>query len=169
MCVSLVLYLHYYQCSMTCKLVLYCMHVCLHYCQCSVLCVWVLYCVCTTASIVCCVCKSCVLFALLPVQSVVHVSPVLRLHYCQRSKSYVVLALLPAQCAVSVSPVLCLHYCQHSVLCMQVLCCVCSMYCQGSFPCRGYDNSSYYFYFAIFYYFYPFPLVGSRWVRGPQS
>ena len=42
---------------------------------------------CTTASIVCCVCKS-----------------------------YVVFALLPAQCAVCVSPVLCLHYCQRSVL-----------------------------------------------------
>ena len=37
-CVSPVLYLHYCQCSMTCKLVLYCMHVCLHYCQRSVLC-----------------------------------------------------------------------------------------------------------------------------------
>ena len=39
MCVSPVLYLHYCQCSMKCKLVLSCMHVCLHYCQCSVLCV----------------------------------------------------------------------------------------------------------------------------------
>ena len=46
---------------------------------------------CATASAVCCVCKSCVVFALLPAQC--------------------------AQCAVCVSPVLCLHYCQRSVLC----------------------------------------------------
>ena len=33
-------------------------------------------------------------------------------------KSYVVFALLPAQCAVCVSAVLCSHYCQRSVLCV---------------------------------------------------
>ena len=67
----------------------------LHYCQHSVLYVQVLCCVCTTASTVCCVCKSCVVFVLLPAQ-------------CAVCKSCVVFALLPAQCAVSVSPVLCL-------------------------------------------------------------
>ena len=41
---------------------------------------------------------------------------------CCACKSYVVFALLPAQCAVCVSPVLCLHYCQYSVLCVYVLC-----------------------------------------------
>ena len=46
---------------MTCKLVLYCMHVC----------------VCTTASTVCCMCKSCVVFALLPAQCALCVSPML--------------------------------------------------------------------------------------------
>ena len=46
-------------------------------------------CVCTTASAVCCVCKFCIVFALLPAQC----------------KSYVAFALLPAQCAVHVNPV----------------------------------------------------------------
>ena len=60
-----------------------------------------------------CVCKSCVVFALLPVQCAVCVSLVLCMHYCQRSvlcvcKSCVAFALLPVQCAVRVSPVLCL-------------------------------------------------------------
>ena len=128
MCVKPVLYLHYCQCSMTCKLVLYCMHLYLHYCQRSVLCMRVLYCVYITASIVYCVCKSCVVFALLPTQCAVRVSPVLCLHYRQRSvlccvspvlcKSCVVYALLPMQCAVRVSSVLCLHYFQRSVLCV---------------------------------------------------
>ena len=87
MCVSPVLYLHYCQCSMTCKLVLHCMYVCyhycqrnmltmlcvssvlcLHYCQRRVLCLQVLCCVCTNASAVCCACKSYVVFTLLPVQ-----------------------------------------------------------------------------------------------------
>ena len=77
--------LHYCQRSMTYKLFLYCMHVCLHYCQRSVLCIRVLYCACTTASVVCCACKPCVVFALLPAQCVVRVSPVLCLHYCERS------------------------------------------------------------------------------------
>ena len=36
------------------------------------------------------------------------VSPMLCLHYCQRSVMCVVFALLPMQCAVCVSPVLCL-------------------------------------------------------------
>ena len=36
---------------------------CLQYCQRSVLCVYVLCCVRTTASAVCCVCKSCIVFA----------------------------------------------------------------------------------------------------------
>ena len=66
-------------------LVLYFTHVCLHYCQCSVLSMRVWYCVCTTASSVCCVCKSCIVFGLLPVQCDVCVSPVLCLHYCQFS------------------------------------------------------------------------------------
>ena len=70
-------------------------------------------CVCTTASAVCCVCKSCVVFALLPAQCAVCVSPVLCLHYCQHSvlcvcKFCVMFALLTAQCAMCVSPVLCL-------------------------------------------------------------
>ena len=56
-----------------------------------------------------CVCKSCVVFALLLAQYAV----------CVR-KSYVVFALLPAQCGVCVSPVLCLHYFQRSVLCVCV-------------------------------------------------
>ena len=63
MCVSPVSYLYYCQHSMVCKLVLCYMHVCLHYCQGSVLCMRVLYCVCTTASTVCYMCKSCVVFA----------------------------------------------------------------------------------------------------------
>ena len=80
----------------------------------------------------CCACKCCVVFALLPAQCAVHVSHVLCLHYFQCSvlcvcRSYDVFALLPAQCAVCVSYVLCLHYCQHSVLCVQVLCCVCTI------------------------------------------
>ena len=122
MCVSLVLYLHYCQCSMTCKLVLYCMHMCLHYCQRSVLCMRVLDCVCTIASIVCCVCKFCVVFALLPAQGAVCVSPVLccttASAVCCVCKSCVVFPLLAVQCAVCVSPVLCFHYCQCSVLCV---------------------------------------------------
>ena len=63
------------------------------------------------------VCKYYAVFALLPAQYAVCVSPVLCLHYCQRvCKSCVVFVLLAAQCAVCVSPVLCLYYCQHSVL-----------------------------------------------------
>ena len=86
---------------------------CLHYCQCSVPCVLLLYCisatasavcsmhyslvlcVCITVSAVCCAYESCIVFALLPVQCTVRVSPVL-------------FALLPAQCDVHVSSVLCL-------------------------------------------------------------
>ena len=105
MCVRPVLYLHYCQCSGTCKLVLYCMHVYLHYCQCSVLCMRVLYCVYTTASIVCCVYILC---CVCTTASAV----------CSVCKSCVVFALLPMQCAVHVSSVLCWHYCQHSVLCV---------------------------------------------------
>ena len=111
---------------------------------------FLLFCVCTTASAVCCVCKSYVVFALLPAQGAVCISPVLCLHYCQRRvlclqvlccvsttvsavccvcKCCVVFALLPAQCAVCVSPMLCLHYCQRSVLCCvrtttSAVCCV---------------------------------------------
>ena len=56
------------------------------------------------------------------------------LHYCQRSVLCVVFALLPAQCAVCVSPMLCLHYCQCSMLCVVfallpvqcAVCCVCT-------------------------------------------
>ena len=115
MCVKPVLYLHYCQCSMTCKLVLYCVHVYLHYCQRSVLCMRVLYCVYTTASIVCCMCKSCVVFALLPAQCAVCVSPVLCL-----------LNVLPTQSAVwGLQQVLLLlfyfaflQYCLRSVLCV---------------------------------------------------
>ena len=87
--VSPVLYLHYCQCSSMSVLVLYFTHVCLHYCQRNVLSIWVQYCVCTTASAVCCVCKPCIVFA-----------------------------LMPAQCAVCVSPILCLHHCQHRILCV---------------------------------------------------
>ena len=102
----------------------------LHYYQRSVLCfVFALY----TASAVCCVRKSNVVFALLPAQCAVCVSPVLCLHYCPCSVLCGVFALLPAQCAlcaspiyvvftarcaVYVSPVLFLHYCQLSVLCV---------------------------------------------------
>ena len=83
MCASPVLYLHYCQRLVMSVLVLYCTHVCLHYCQSSVLSMRVWYCVCTTASAVCYVCKSCIVFALLLVQVSVHVSPVLC--YCQDS------------------------------------------------------------------------------------
>ena len=68
MCVSPVSYLHYGQRSMMRRLVRYCMHVC-----------------CTTASTVCCACEFCIVFALLPAQCAVYVSPVLRSHYCQCS------------------------------------------------------------------------------------
>ena len=116
MCVRPVLYLHYCQCSMTCKLVLYCMHVYLHYCQRSVLCMRVLYCVYTTANIVCYVCKSCVVFALLPAQYVVCVSPVLCL-----------LNVLPAQFAVrGLRQVLLLLF-YFAIFCTtaSAVCCVC--------------------------------------------
>ena len=81
---------------------------------------------CTTASTVCCTCKSCDVFTLLPVQCAVCVLVL----YCVCTtanavscvcivcKSCDVFTLLPVQCAVCVSPVLCLHYCQRSVLCM---------------------------------------------------
>ena len=85
MCFSPVLYLHYCQPLVMSVLVLYYTNVHLHYCQHSVLSMRVRYCVCTTASAVCCVCKSCIVFALLPAQCAVYVSPVLCLHYCQRS------------------------------------------------------------------------------------
>ena len=78
---------------------------------------------CTTASAVCCVCKSCVVFALPPAQCAVCCNCTTANTVCCVCKSYVVFALLPAQCAVCVSPMLCLHYCRHSVLC--VVCCVC--------------------------------------------
>ena len=70
---------------------------------------FLLFCVCTTAIAVCCVCKSCVVFTLLPAQCATYVC-----------KSYVVFALLPVQLqgTVFVSPVLCLHYCQSRVLCV---------------------------------------------------
>ena len=107
----------------------------------------ILSCVCTTASVVCCACKSYVVFALLPAQCAVCVSAVLCLlnvlpvQFAMRgyNKSsyyyfillfllfyYFVFALLPVQCAVCVSPVLCLHYCQRRVLCLYNLCCVCT-------------------------------------------
>ena len=157
---------------------------CLHYCQRSVLCMRVLYCVYTTASIVCCVCKSCVVFALLPGQCAVCESPVLCLlnvlptqfavqglwkvllllfyfaifcttvsAVCCVCKSCVVFVLLPAQCAVCESPMLCLL----NVLPVQ-------------FAVWGlWQVLLLLFNFAIFYYFYPFPLVESGWVWGPQS
>ena len=81
---------------------------------------------CTTASAVCCACKSYVVFALLPVQCAVYVSPVLCLLnvllrslpcgvYDKSSYYYFMLfllfyyfmfALLPVQCAACVSPML---------------------------------------------------------------
>ena len=76
-CVCPVLYLHYCQRLVMSVLVLYCTHVCLHYCQCSVLSMQVQYCVCTTASAVCYVSKTCIVFALLPAQCAVCIS-----HYC---------------------------------------------------------------------------------------
>ena len=101
---------------------------CLHYCQCSVL---------------------CVVFALLPVQCAVCVSPVLCLlnilqaQFAMRGLRQVLLllfyllffALLPAHCAVRVSPVLCLHYCQRSVLCVYVSPVLCLQYCQHIVLC----------------------------------
>ena len=94
--VSPVLYLHFCQPSVPCMLspVLY-----LHYCLRSVLCIRVLYCVRTTVSAVCCVRKSSVVLALLQAQYTMYLC-----------KSCIVFALLPVQCAVYVSPVLCLHY-----------------------------------------------------------
>ena len=103
-----------------------CCVLCLHYCQLSVLCVspalWLLNVLsvqfamwglwqlqvflllfyftifyCTTASAVCCVCKSCVVFALLPAQCAV---------FC-------VCTTASAVCCM-----LCSHYCQLSVLCV---------------------------------------------------
>ena len=68
--------------------------------------------VCTTASAECCVCKSYVVFALLPAQCAVCVSPMsvctTASAECCVCKSCVVFALLPAQCAVCIIPVLCL-------------------------------------------------------------
>ena len=61
----------------------------------------------------CTVCKSSVVFALLPAQCAVCVSPMLCLHYCQCS-------------VLCVSLLLCSHYCQRSVLCVYVLGCVCT-------------------------------------------
>ena len=78
------------------------------------------------ASAVCCVCKSYVVFALLPAQSAVCCVCTTASAVCCVCKSCVVFALLPVQCAVCGSPVLCLHYCQHSVLCVWVLYCVCT-------------------------------------------
>ena len=87
-------------------------------------------------------CESCAVFALLPVQCAVCVSPVLCLHYCHSSVLCVVFALLPAQCAVCVRPVSCLL----NVLPMQ-------------FAVRGLHYVLLLlFYFAIFLLF---PLVGS--------
>ena len=43
---------------------------------------------------------------------------------CCAYKSCVVFALLPVQCAVCVSPVLCLNYCQHNVLCVNPVLCL---------------------------------------------
>ena len=78
-------------------------------------------------------CKSCVVFALLLAQ-------------CAVCKSYVVYILMPAQGAVCVSAVLCLF----NVL-------------PAQFAVRGLQQVLLLlFYFAIFYYIYPFPLVGSE-------
>ena len=151
-----------------------------HYCQRSASYVLVLYCISTAASAMCCVYHSCIVSPLLPAQCVVCVSPVLYLHYCQQCmmrmlalycnhacllncqrsvlcmwvlycictsanamccvcKSCIVFALLPVQCAMWGL--------------WQVPCFVCSMYCQFSLPYVGYNKSSYYLYFAIFYYF----------------
>ena len=101
-CVSPALYLHYCHCSITCKSVLYCTHVCLFYCQLSVLCVspvlclhycqhrvlclQVLYCVCTTASAVWCVYNSCVVSAQCTASAVCRaeakISPLIIILFC---------------------------------------------------------------------------------------
>ena len=97
-----VLYLHYCQPSVPCVLSLYCIsttaNVVWHVSYSCIVCM----CICSTASAVCYECECCVVFALLPAQCAVRVSPVMCLHYCQ--------------CSVLCVCVLCLHYCQCSVL-----------------------------------------------------
>ena len=85
---------------------------------------------CTTASTVCCACKSYVVFAQCTASTVCRAGAttvLLLLFYfaifycttvCFACKSYVVFALLPVHGTVCVSTVLCLHYCQRSVLCV---------------------------------------------------
>ena len=65
-CVSIVLYLHYCQRSVSCVLVLHCISTTANVVwRASYSCVACM-CVCTTASIVCCACEFCIVFALLP-------------------------------------------------------------------------------------------------------
>ena len=54
---------------------------------------------------------------------------------CCVCKSHVVFVLLPAQCAVCVSPVLYSHYCQLSVLCVCKSCVVFAQ-CTASAVCH---------------------------------
>ena len=51
----------------------------------------------------CTVCKSCIMFALLPAQYAMCVSPLLGLHYCQRS----VLCVLVLHCVYTTASVVC--------------------------------------------------------------
>ena len=82
---------------------------------------------------------------------------------CCVCKSCIVFALLPVQCDVCVSPVLCLDYCHRSVLCEDYnKSFVVFAQCTGSSVCRaGAVRSPLIILFCYFYYFYPFPLVGS--------
>ena len=118
--------------------------------QCAVCCVY------TTASAICYVCKSCVVFAQCTASTVCHVgattSPLIIIIFaifcttssavCYVCKSCVVFALLPVQllcvvfallpakCAMCVSPMLCLHYTVSTVCSV-----LCLHYCQRSVLC----------------------------------
>ena len=102
-------------------------------------CVCVTWCVSTTASAVC------------------YVSLVSCLHYCQRSvlsKSCLFCVCITASVVYYVSPVVSLHYCQRRMLLLSTTSAVC---------CVGATISPLFkFIFNLFYYFYPFPLVGSE-------